>query len=398
MRRAEQLAQELALIKLRRRGPSSQRFESGDEQGVLPIFPDATAPPRLPEPSEDDDDGKPDDAEAKDAGASKKKRKPRKGSSRRSRETLKHLSSRTVHCPASDDATCANCGGNLRVIGQAESFRVNWVPGHFVVEDVTRDKCACPNCPGEGVLTVPAPYALERTLCADGLLARVLVDKFADHLPLNRQARRMARQGVEFSTNTLSSWVVQAANVLHIVAKATRQEILQNDFVQGDDTGFPIQDGGNGKLRKGRMWAFTDQEQVFYAFTDTKEGTFPVELLAGFEGDCLVADGGSEFNKAVTDLELQRAGCWSHLRTYFFNALPFHPHEAELALGTIRDLFMLERRFGHLPAEERLAARQAQSKDLVDGLLKWVKELSSTVRPTTKLMEALTYATNQEST
>ena len=396
-RRAEQLAQELEFIRLKRRGPASMRFVPGEDQGVLPIFPDVTAPPRLPEAgdtSEDDRGGEDDTAKAAGTGTPKRKRK---GSSWRNRESFNHLPSRTVHCPASDGAACVKCGGDLRVIGQAESFRINWVPGHFVVEDIVRDECACPNCPGEGVPTVPGPYAIDRALCADGLLARVLVDKFADHLPLHRQARRMGREGLEIRTSTLSSWVVKAAATLHLVAEATRKEILESAFVQGDDTGAPVQDGTDGRLRNGRMWAFTDQEQVFYAFTDTKHGTFPAELLAGFQGDCLVADGGSEFNKVVTDLDLQRAGCWSHLRIYFFNALCFHPHEAALALATIQDLFMLERSFAHMSADERLAARRAQSKHLVDGLLRWVKELSLPARPKTKLMEALTYAINQES-
>ncbi|MCB9682424.1 MAG: IS66 family transposase [Alphaproteobacteria bacterium] len=389
-RRAEQLAQALEFIELKRRGPASMRFIPGDEQGVLPIFPDLKAPPRLP--VAEDDEAKTDEATPAPT------KKPRTGTSprRRGRQDFNHLPSRTIHCPASDDGACTKCGGDLRVIGQATSFRIGWVPGHFVVEDIVRDKCACPKCPGEGVLTVPGPFALDKALCADSLLARVLVDKFADHLPLHRQAARMGREGFEVGTNTLASWVVQAAAAIFVIADAVRKDVLANDFVQGDDTGFPVQDGGDGKLRKGRMWAFTDQEQVFYAFTDTKQGKFPVELLADFQGDCLLADGGSEFNKAVAELDLQRAGCWSHLRTYFFDALPFHPDEAALALGTLRDLFLLERSFRELGTTDRLAARQAESAVLVEGLMAWVKALSPVARPKSKLMAALTYATNQE--
>ena len=91
------------------------------------------------------------------------------------------------------------------------------------------------------------------------------------------------------------------------------------------------------------MWAFTDQEQVFYAFTETKAGKFPHALLDGYEGRLLLVDGGSEFNQVVRALGLGRAGCWSHLRTYFYKALTHHPDEAGLALGTIRDLFLIER-------------------------------------------------------
>lgn len=390
--RAEYLEQELALIKLRRSGPVSQRFVDDDAQATLAMFGDVTAPPRSPvvEPPENEPPATPPGRRLGKASP----KQPR----RRTREDFAHFPSRKVTCPASKDAACAKCGGHLRVVGKAGSFRVGWVPGHYVVEDVSCDKCTCPSCPGEGVLTVQAPYALPKALCADSLLARVLVDKFADHLPLNRQADRMAREGFDVTTGTLSSWVVRAAEVLRAVAKAVRAELLAAPFLQGDDTGMPVQDGGDGALRKGRFWAFTDQQQVFYAFTDTKEGKFPEKLLEGFTGDCLLVDGGTEFNKAVGVLDLDRAGCWSHLRTYFFDALPFHPHEAGLALGTLRDLFLLERQFAGLTADERLAARREHAAPLIDGLYRWMRELSVHVRPKSKLMEAITYATNQEAT
>lgn len=390
--RVDQLEHALKLIELKQRGPTSQRFVPDDSQSTLPMFPDVEAPPRAPKV----EPGPPADEANSTRGTAPASPSQRGLPRRRDRASLAHLPSRKVHCPASREAKCVACGGPLKVIGQATSFRVGWVPGHFVVEDVTRDKCACPSCPSEGVLTVPAPYALDRALCADSLLARIIIDKFADHLPLNRQVARMEREGLEVSSATVSSWIVQAADLLHRVAYGVKAELMERAFLQGDDTGFPVQDGGDGVLRKGRMWAFTDQEQVLYAFTDTKQGKFPSEILAGFQGECLLADGGSEFNQVVAAKDLERAGCWSHLRTYFVDALHFHPHEAALAIGTIRDLFLLERTFKDLAPAARLDGRVAESKPLVDGLYAWVKALAVRERPKSKLMEALTYATNQE--
>lgn len=391
--RVEELEQELESIRLKITGPASMRVADSDSQDALPMFPDVAAPPRAPVAEVNGEE---------QVGALPKTRRLRKGErkqpKRRSREDFAHLPSRTVHCRRSDDSACGKCGRSLRVIGKAASFRIAWVPGHFVVEDIVRDKCACPACPGEGVLTVPGPYALDRALCADSLLAHVLVEKFADHIPLNRQAARMTRQGFEADSNTLSSWVVAGAGVLGVVAKAIHQELLTGPFLQADDTGYPIQDGGNGALRKCRMWAFTDQRQVFYAVTDSKEGKFPADILDGYNGECLLVDGGSEFNRAVAENELVRAGCWSHLRTYFFEALPSHPHEAGVAIDTIQDLFLLERQFAGMAPAERLAARREHSQRLVDGLYPWMRALSARARPKSKLMAALTYGLNQEAT
>jgi transposase len=385
--RAEELARKLALIELKARGPASQRFVP-EAQTALPFPGDIDPPPRAPVP--DDEDG------TEDEPTGKKPRKGKKTPKRRSREDFRHLDSRPMNCKASDIAASGASPKAYKVIGQAVSFRIEWVSGHFVVIDVSRDKCVDPDRPGQGVLTVPAPFALDRALCGNGLLARVLVDKFCDHIPLNRQARRMKREGFEVGTNTLSGWVCGGAKVLDVLANTVRLELLAGDYLQGDDTGLPVQDGTDGTLRKGRLWAFTDQEQVFYAFTPTKEGIYPAELLEGFTGDLLLVDGGSEFNKVVRDLNLLRAGCWSHLRTYFFDARLHHPVEAALALGTIHDLFMIERCLHGQDPAQTLEGRRLHAKPLVDGFFDWVRGLSTVVRPKSQLGKAVTYARNQE--
>jgi transposase len=301
-----------------------------------------------------------------------------------------------VSCKASEEGKCSRCGKSFQVIGKATSFRIDWEPGRFVIHDVERDKCACPDHPEQGVFTVPSPYALDRALCGNGLLARVLVDKFGDHIPLNRQVRRMKREGFEVGSLTLSNWVCGGADVLHRVATAVQKDLLAGAWLQGDDTGLPVQDAGDGTLRKGRLWAFTNQEQVFYAFTATKQGEYPAKLLEGFSGDLLLVDGGSEFNKVVRDQDLSRGGCWSHLRTYFFEARHHHPVEAALALGTIRDLFGIERELhGQTPAQI-LEDRRLYAKPLVDGFFTWANAQSTVTRPRSMLGEALTYARNQE--
>lgn len=202
-KRAKELAQELWLVREARRGPASQRYVPA-EQGRLPMFHEVPPPPREPvaEPQSDVEE------------TEKPARKKRKGAPRRrNRDAFAHLPSEPVHC-AAEKTPCPSCGKDMKVIGTAESFRVEWVPGHFVRYDVTRDKCACPDCPGEGVLTAPGPFALDRSMAANGLVARVLVDKFADHIPANRQAKRMQREGFDVGSHTLAAWICKAGDLL----------------------------------------------------------------------------------------------------------------------------------------------------------------------------------------
>ena len=388
-RAADDLAKSLELERTRHQRPASQRFVP-EGQVDLPFDPTFAPPPRAPVATDDREDEQEDAEDDAPTARAESKKKPR----RRTRADVDHLPGQTVHCRATSGA-CARCGAALQVIGQAVSFRVEWVPGHFVRHDVIRDKCACPRCPDQGVLTVPSPYALDRSLAGNGLVARAIVDKIADHIPANRQAKRMAREGFAVGSHTLSGWICAAGDLLRFVARAVQRELLTAEALQGDDTGMPVQDAGDGQLRKGRMWAFTDQEQVFYAFTDSKHGKFPNELLGQFSGRLLLVDGGSEFNEVVRTRGLRRAGCWSHLRTYFFKALQHHPHEARPALGTLRDLFLIERELWGRPADEVLAVRRARSVPLVDGFYAWVGALSQVTRPTSVLGEALGYALRQ---
>lgn len=380
----EDLAQRLELQRLKLAGRRNERYV-GDASLPLPfVIPTPDPPPRLPTAEAADP------AEAKDSAP-----RPRGKQVRRKLAGRTDRPVRRVRCAVDPAAACGKCGGTLRVIGVSHAHRLEWVPGHFEILDVERERCVCPQCPSEGVLAAPPPaFALPRALCGNGLLARVLVDKFADRIPLHLQAERMKREGEEFSTATLSDWVLGGANFLKHIADAIDRRLLEAPWLQADDTGFPVQDGTDGKLRKGRLWAVTDQQEVRFHFTDTKEGENPARFLADFKGKLLLVDGGSEFNLAVAQKGLLRAGCWSHLRRYFFDARHHHPAEARLALGTFRDLFAIEAGLHGAPLELIREVRQRDARPLVTGLYDWIDGLRRQVRPSSLLGEALTYATN----
>lgn len=208
----------------------------------------------------------------------------------------------------------------------------------------------------------------------------------------------MEREGESFSVATLCDWVAAGAGLLNRIADAIDERLMSSSWLQADDTGLPVQDGLDGHCRKGRLWAVTDQQEVRYHFIDTKEGKNPAEFLKKYKGRLLLVDGGSEFNEVVRAKGLLRAGCWSHARRYFFDARHHHPAEAKLALATIRDLFAIETSLQGAPLEQVRAIRNELARPLVTGFFAWIKDLSKTVRPTSSLGAAITYALNgQES-
>ncbi len=384
----ELLVKHFEFLEKKRKLAATERFIADDNQAQLYADAEVSVPPRDPE-VEAEDKTRPD--------ASHDKRKTPKHR-RRGRRKIAELKfpKKVVNAPVSPSA-CEDCGGDRELDEPKITHRVGWEPGQYVVLEVRQERCACPRCPKAGVWTAPEPFLLPGAMCDDALLTRVIVDKFGDHLPLNRQAVRMKREGFQIGANVLSGWARNGYKHVRPLVSALRQQVAGSSLLQTDDSGFPVQDGSDGKLGNGRMWVFTDQKQAFFAFSRTKEGEHPAELLAslGVSGQRLIADGGSEYNQVVADLALIRGGCWSHLRRYFRDATIQHD-EANVGLTAIRDVFMIERDLVDLPAAERLAARKDRSQAVVDGFFTWVKELSQQERPKSKLGLALGYAINQE--
>src|SRR6266550_3182099 len=110
-----------------------------------------------------------------------------------------------------DDKTCPCCQGELHRIGEDKSERLDIVPAQFRVLVTRRPKYACRTCE-DGVVQAPAPARLiEGGLPTEATIAQVLVSKYADHLPLYRQAQIYARQGIDLDRSTLADWVGHAA-------------------------------------------------------------------------------------------------------------------------------------------------------------------------------------------
>src|ERR1035438_2621706 len=125
-----------------------------------------------------------------------------------------HLPREVVtHLPQGD--RCPDCGGHLRRFGEDVGEQLEYIPESFKVIRHVRPKFACSGC--DRVVEAPAPSRpIERGGAGPGLLAHVLVSKFADHLPLYRQSEIYARQGVEIARSTLAGWVGGATDLLSL--------------------------------------------------------------------------------------------------------------------------------------------------------------------------------------
>jgi transposase len=290
--------------------------------------------------------------------------------------------------------SCAQCGGSLREISTSTATRVDWRRGHYYTVQVRRPSCACDRCRTVETAPEPAVFALPRSIAGNGLVARVIVDKFADNIPLNRQVDRFHREGLDLSLSTLCDLVRGAAGLLKRLVDAMRAEQLAGCWLQADDTGLPVLDGTKGQAGSGRLWVYANADHVVYDFTATKHGAGPAAFVKGFRG-VLLADGGSEFNEAVRSMGLTRAGCWSHARRHFFDARDTSPALADDAIRRIGALFDIERAITSADLETRRRVRATDTRAALDDIKAWMVEHVHGARPRSPIGQAFQYALNQ---
>ncbi|WP_445231430.1 IS66 family transposase [Duganella rhizosphaerae] len=227
-----------------------------------------------------------------------------------------------VYAPTAD--ACPTCGGGLRPLGEDVAEQLEFVPASFRVIRHVRAKLACSCC--DAIVQAPAPSRpIERGIAGPGLLAHILVAKFADHLPLYRQCVIYAREGVDLDRAMLASWVGAASALLRPLVDAVQRHALAASKLHADDTPIPVLAPGNGKTKTARLWTYVRDDRpagdttppaVWFAYTPDRKGIHPQTHLAKFEG-ALQADAYAGFNALFEDGTIREAACWAHARRKF---------------------------------------------------------------------------------
>jgi hypothetical protein len=234
------------------------------------------------------------------------------------------------------------------------------VPASFFIRETARLKYACPHC-HDGVVEAPAPpQAVEKSLAGKGLLAHVVVSKYAHHLPLHRLEGMFARHGVQLSRSTLCGCVADVATALTPIGEQVRRDVTATDYLQTDDTPVTVLDDRGGNF-KGRLWAYLDPlgRQVVFEATATHERDGPEAFLASFAG-YLQADAYAGYDAVYRPRPDRGGGCFAHARRRFVEALDTDP-SAALIVALIQRLYQVERDAADLSVEERRAGRVTHS-------------------------------------
>ena len=299
------------------------------------------------------------------------------------------------------DHACPCCQGVLHQIGEDRSERLDIVPAQLRVIVVRRPKYACRTCE-EAVVQAPAPSRLiEGGLPTEATVAHVLVSKYADHLPLYRQAQIYARSGITLDRATLADWVGRAAFLLRPVHERLLQRLKESTKLFADETTAPVLDPGRGRTKTGQLWAYArddrpwagaDPPGVAYVYAPDRKAERPIAHLSGFKG-VLQVDGYGGYRALAERGEVVLAFCWVHVRRRFYELAAAGPAPiASEALIRIAKLYEVEKEVRGRSAEERRAVRQEKSKPILEELKPWLRAKLDLISQKTKLAEAIRYA------
>jgi transposase len=306
---------------------------------------------------------------------------------------------RIKHDVPEADKVCTHCGEAKACIGEDEARVLNFVPARFELQIHVLPKYACSHC-RDGVVAPEGPLRpLSGCIAGAGILAEVVVSKFAEHLPLYRFEDISTRYGLYLPRSTLCDWVRNVANLLKPLYELEKELVQTSPVIWTDDTHVTVLGGEKPGSHKGRFWVYighTVAPYDVYDFTEDRKRDGPARFLANYAG-YLQADAFSGYDGiyAGSAGKIIEVACWAHARRKFFEAQSSSPAEATLIIEIIRRLTGVEDRARPLDDDGRRAMRQTEAVPILERLQEELVRLSSKVLPKSAMAQAVTYALNQ---
>lgn len=317
-----------------------------------------------------------------------------------------------VPVPA-DESTCAICGAAKTVFDTVDHQRIEFVPAKIVVHVERREKMSCPAC-HKDVSVAPrtvVPAVVRKV--GSSVLAKLISDKCALSLPLDRQGRELARMGLHIPDKTLASYWAYATDTLAPVALAVAGQVFDSKIVGVDDSHLKTLDrtAKNG-IRRAHLWCFvgTDgtiggRESVAWGYTQSWDAEEITDWFSSIDG-FIQCDGYAGYASEVEDDDGQtlvavpedrRLGCGMHIRSKFHAALLAKDRRAAVPLKLFADLYLIEAECKQrgLDASARGHVRCERSLPIVDKLDAWVDATHPGLLPKSPLRRGTTYAINQ---
>lgn len=287
-----------------------------------------------------------------------------------------------------------------RKIGEEITEELEYAPGELFVKKYIRPKYATPQPPQSiisEIIIAPMPdRPIDKAIAGAGLLAQIVIDKYADHLPLYRQQQRFARSGVQLSDATISGWITAICQLLMPLYNALKLEIMKSGYIHADETTIKVLDNSKkGTTHRGYFWVYNNSpgRLVLFDYQDGRSAEAPKELLSNFKG-YLQTDGYTVYEDYDGKEGVTLLHCMAHARRKFFDAQKNDAARSSYALEQIQQLYAIERdcKEEKLTDGQRQAIRQQKAAPILEHLGKWMKEQYQQVLPKSLIGQALAYS------
>ena len=293
--------------------------------------------------------------------------------------------------------------------------RLEFHPSSFEVKEY--HICVYVSADGKKFAKAKRPQAdlFRNSIATPSLLAGILNYKYVNALPVHRLAQDFKRSEVNISPQVMCNWVIKSSEIyFSLVYDWMKDVLLKQTVVQADETTLKVNRDGRKAGSSSYMWVYitgahddSGKKIVLYDYCRTRSTEHLREFLSSYKG-ILVSDGYQSYHTFSEEQSLTSAGCWTHCRRRFVNAIKAAkkdlPEEAlknsiaYQALARISAIYKLDGSWKERTSEYRMEHRQRILKPLVDEYFDWVKEQIKTcnVLPKSETGEGLSYSINQE--
>jgi transposase len=301
---------------------------------------------------------------------------------------------------------CTDCGGSFKDLGTDVMEELEYVPGHYIVNQIIRPRLACTCC--EAVVQAPMPSRpIPKSFVGPALMAHILASKYGYHLPLYRQSQMFENAGIELSGSLLASWVGKSTKLLERVSDAIRDHVFAAQAIFMDDTTVKLlqksksRSNHKNKAKTARLWVYARDEKpwgstaapaAWYQFSTSREAKHPSQHLQTYEGFAH-ADAYAGYNDAYRTGRVTEMACMVHIRREFVKVFESYKLPmAQEAIERIAKLYEVEKRARFKSPDERVALRQEYAKPIFDDLEVWLRAQLGKMSGKSPLAKAIRYA------
>lgn len=303
-----------------------------------------------------------------------------------------------------DQRACPVCGTERKCVDHETTEVIDLIPAEVIVRLDKREVLACGKCDAEMLRAPIGDKVVSGGAYGSRLVAHLVVGKYWDGLPLNRQGEQLLRLGLSMPSSSMADQITWATELLRPLWYTQITKVLAAVVLHVDGTSLPVKDKDSVKgITTGALWGYVgDKDCCVYLYTSTGkklgqlEGEIgPHQFLSRRRG-YIVADASNLFDEILSSPDRIEVGCNMHGRRYFVKALEAGDVRAAVPIAAFKALYDIESDARDMDAQGRLRERQRRSKPVYDEIIAWCQSRKLDEPPSSLLGKAVGYVLNHQ--